>query len=83
MIKNIEDVRKLYNDQKASMEKIDADTLSVLLDRDDAFLKMPMKTAIGILRFLGVDKDEAMESYYNLISLENIPKEYITISKRQ
>ena len=84
MIKNIEDVRKLYNDKKASMEQADIDTLNVLLDRDDVFLRLPMKTAIGILRFLGVSKEDVMAVYQSLISIENnMPNEYITISNRK
>ncbi|MCR4683918.1 MAG: hypothetical protein K5649_00465 [Lachnospiraceae bacterium] len=84
MVKNIDDVRKLFHEQQDTMEKEVVDTLNVILDVDDAFLRLPMKTSIGLLRFLGVSKDEVEESYLNLISLENYkPDYYITISNRK
>ncbi len=84
MIKNIEDVRKLVNEKKENMDEEMISALNVVLSEDDAFLRMPMKTSVGLLQFLGVDSNEVIEVYERLISLENnMPDHYITISNRK
>ena len=57
---------------KEDKEKVS--TLKCLLKQEDIFFKLEAATAIGILEFLGVPKNEIRDYYLNLISVDNFGK---------
>ena len=70
----IENVRKLLQkkeEQGADKEKIDM--LKPLFKDDNIFFQINMRTAFGILEFLGVGEDEIEKEYLELIS----PSQYL------
>ena len=70
----IEDARKLLQkkeEQGADKEKIDM--LKPLFKDDNIFFQINMRTAFGILEFLGVGEDEIEKEYLELIS----PSQYL------
>ena len=48
--------------------------ISVLLSRDDCFFKIPMDDALSILRDLGQNKEESLETYKHLTSFAEFKK---------
>ena len=70
----IENARKLLQkkeEQGADKEKIDM--LKPLFKDDNIFFQINMRTAFGILEFLGVGEDEIEKEYLELIS----PSQYL------
>ena len=48
--------------------------ISTLLSHDNCFFKLPMDTAINILFDLGYNKQESLDVYKKLISIENFKR---------
>lgn len=48
--------------------------IATLLSRDDCFFKLSMECAINILLDLGYDKQQSLNTYKQLISIENFKK---------
>jgi peptidyl-tRNA hydrolase len=75
---NIEDIRKLLkqkeNEKMSSEDEKRISTLKVILKDDNIFFNIDGETACGILKFLGIQEDKIVETYFKLISFEQYKK---------
>lgn len=81
--KKVEQLLVIRMEQVSSPDdKEKCDVIKELLEDDDCFFKLETKTALGMLEYLGVDKEDSIDTYFELISPENhakrVPKERVT-----
>lgn len=82
MQNKIEELKKLLEVKEQQIEteldRTKVDNLKFLLNQEDIFFKLEPVTAVGILDYLGIPKNEIYEYYLSLISA----KEFQNINKR-
>lgn len=85
------ELKSLFKQKKENTNLSEVDNekiknLEYLLKDENLFFKIDFKTAAGILEFLGVNKDEIIDYYFELVAPKNIMNKdqtYITISNKK
>lgn len=79
-----EQKKKNINLSEVDNEKIK--NLEYLLKNEDLFFNIDFQTAYGILEFLGVNENEIIDYYFELIAPKNLTNKepvYVTISNQR
>lgn len=81
-LRNLLSIREKEVNDMLDKEKVK--NLKFLLKNDDIFFRIDIETAIGILDFLGIPKNEILNVYTQLISpteYKKIPSTYVSLNK--
>ena len=68
-LKELLKIKESQNTTELDKEKIT--NIKFLLEQEKIFFKLEPQTAIGILDYLGIKKENIKEYYLSLISMEN------------
>lgn len=77
---SLEDLKKILinKENTATSEELEkVNLIKSLFSNENCFFDIDMKLAIDILWFLGIKKDQLLDTYYELVSPKNFKKEKI------